>query len=129
MDTEAPSSPGLLSSIRGLADGFVGSVHDRLELVSLELQEEKHRLIRTAIWLGALLVLGLLALVFASVALLVVFWETARVAVAVSLAGAFILATVGTALGFKAYLARQPKPFAGTLAELQEDRACIREES
>lgn len=129
METDAPAPPGLLGSIRGLADGLVGSVHDRLELAAIELQEEKHRLVQIAMWLSALVVLGLLALIFGSFALLVVFWDTARVTVAVSLAGGYIVALLVTVLAFRRYLQRQPKPFAGTLGELQEDRACIRGES
>jgi len=30
-----------------------------------------------------------------------------------------------TVLAFRRYLARQPRPFAATIAELREDRACI----
>jgi uncharacterized membrane protein YqjE len=129
MDTPASSHPGFIGSIRGLAEGVIGSVHDRLELFSVELHEEKHRLVQLVIWISALVVLALLAIVFASLALVVVFWETARVAVVLSLAGGYLIGAVAVAFGFKRFLARQTKPFAGTLAELREDRACIREES
>jgi uncharacterized membrane protein YqjE len=129
MDFDAPSSSGLLGSLRGFADGLVGSVRDRVELITIELQEEKHRLIQLAIWLSALVALALLAIIFVSIALLVVFWETARVPVAIGLAAVYLLGFAAVAIGFKRYLARQPKPFAGTLAELREDHTCIREEN
>jgi uncharacterized membrane protein YqjE len=32
-------------------------------------------------------------------------------------------------IAFRRYLARQPRPFAATLHEIGEDRACIRTES
>lgn len=124
-----PASPSLLSSIRGFADGLVGSVHDRIELLAIELQEEKHRLIQIAIWISAVVLLASLAIVFASVALLVAFWETARVPIAIGLAGAYVLGLVAVVIGFRRFLARQTRPFAATLGELKEDRACIREES
>jgi hypothetical protein len=34
MDAGAPSSTGLLGSLRGFADGLLGSAHDRLELLA-----------------------------------------------------------------------------------------------
>jgi uncharacterized membrane protein YqjE len=129
MDTRGPGASGLLGSLRGLADGLIGSAHDRLELLAIELHEEKHRLIQIFIWISAIVFLAMLAMVFASMAIVVLFWETARVAVVCSLAGIYIAALVATALGFKRYLKRQPKPFAATLSELREDRECIRAEN
>jgi uncharacterized membrane protein YqjE len=128
MENSAPGR-GLLGSLRGLADGMVGSVHDRLQLLAIELEEEKDRLIQILVWLAAIAALGFLALIFASLVLVFVFWETARVAVVVGLAAAYIIGFVAVLMAFRRYLARQPKPFAATLNELQEDRACIREES
>jgi uncharacterized membrane protein YqjE len=128
METRAPAS-GLLGSLRRLADSLLGSAHDRLELLALELHEEKYRLIQIFIWISAIVFFVMLAMVFTSIALVVLLWDTARVAVVCSLAGVYIVAAVGTVLGFRRYLKRQPKPFAGTLKELREDRECIRTEN
>lgn len=129
METGAPGFSGLLGSLRGLADGLIGSAHDRLELLAVELHEEKHRLIQIFIWISAVVFLAMLAMVFASLALVVLLWDTARVAVVCSLAGGYVAALVGAVIGFKRYLKRQPKPFAATLNELREDRECIRAEN
>jgi uncharacterized membrane protein YqjE len=128
METRAPAS-GLLGSLRALLDGLLGSAHDRLELLALELHEEKYRLIQIFIWISAIVFFVMLAMVFVSLALVILLWDTARVAVICSLAGGYVLAAVGTVLGFRRYLKRQPKPFAGTLKELREDRECIRTEN
>lgn len=129
METQLPGSSGLLGSLRGFADGFIGTVHDRIELFSVELQEEKSRLVQTFIWAAAIVFLGMLALTFASLALVVLFWETAKVAVVISVAAIYWLAFAAAILGFKRHLSRQTKPFAATLRELQEDRACMRTEN
>jgi uncharacterized membrane protein YqjE len=129
METRAPGPSGLLGSLRGLADGLIGSAHDRLELLAVELHEEKHRLIEIFIWISAIVFLAMLAMVFASLAIVVLFWESARVAVVCSLATLYIGALIAVAVGFKRYLKRQPKPFAATLSELREDRECIRAEN
>lgn len=129
MDAPEPSSIGLLGSLRGFADGLIGSAHDRIELLAVELQEEKYRLIQILLWSSAIILLALLALVFVSFAVVVLLWETARLTAICALAGAYVVGLVGAILGFKRYLRRQPKPFAGTLRELQEDRECIRVEN
>lgn len=129
METREPSPSGLLGNLRGFADSLIGSAHDRLELLAVELHEEKHRLIQIFIWISALVFLAMLAMVFASMALVVLFWETARVAIVCSLAGGYIAALIAVGLGFRRYLKRQPKPFAATLGELRADRECIRAEN
>lgn len=125
----AMSPSGLLGSIRGLADGLLGSAHDRLELLTIELHEEKFRLIQTFIWISSIVFLAALALVFVSFALVVLLWETSRLAVVTALAAAYVVGLVAAVIGFKRHLQRQPRPFAGTLAELRNDRACIRGEN
>lgn len=129
METRSPGSSGLLGSLRGLVDGLIGSAHDRLELLAVELNEEKHRMIQIFIWISAIVFLAILAAVFASLAIVVLWWETARVAVVFSLAGVYTAALVGVVIGFRRYLKRQSKPFAATLGELREDRECIRAEN
>ena len=66
---------------------------------------------------------------FASCALLVVFWDSARVPVAVGLAALYTLGLAVAAMAFNRYLRRQPRPFAATLAELEDDRTCLRDDS
>lgn len=129
METRAPGASGLVGSLRGLLDGLIGSAHDRLELLAVELHEEKHRLIQIFIWISAIVFLAMLAMVFASMAIVVLFWDTARVAVVCSLAGIYVAGLGAVVLGFKRYLKRQPKPFAATLSELRNDRECIRPEN
>lgn len=129
MDSQAPSPSGLLGSLRGFADGLLGTIHDRVELLSIELHEEKYRLIQIFIWISATVFTGMLAIIFASLVIVYCFWETARLAVLVSLAVVYIAAFAAVLTYFRRFLSTQPKPFAGTLGELKEDRACIRPEN
>jgi len=129
MESRAPGPSGLLGNLRGFADGLIGSAHDRLELLAVELHEEKFRLIQIFIWISGIVFLAMLAMVFISLAVVVLFWDTARMAVVAGLATAYSAALLAAVLGFRRYLAAQPKPFAATLGELREDRACIRTES
>lgn len=129
MDSRAPGSSGLLGNLRGFADGLIGSAHDRLELLAVELHEEKFRLIQIFIWISGIVFLAMLAMVFISFAVVVVLWETARIAAICSLAGLYVAGLIAAVVGFRRYLRAQPKPFAATLSELREDRECIRAEN
>ncbi|HTL68555.1 MAG TPA: phage holin family protein [Lacunisphaera sp.] len=126
MDSRPPASPGFLGSFRVLGDSLLAGVQDRLSLLSVELQEEKFRLIRTFLWISAAVFAGVMAIAFASLALVYLFWESARLAVLGGLALFYAVAFGAILLAFRSYLARQPRPFAATLEELNTDRACMR---
>lgn len=124
----SPNSPpsGLLGALRTFGDALVGTLQDRLELVSVELQEEKLRLIQMFVWISAALFAGMMTLTFASLTLVYALRDGARLA---ALGGLTLVYGAGLAIivtSFRRYLARQPKPFAASLQEIQEDRACIR---
>ena len=129
MESAPPGPTGVLSSLRSLGDGLLASVQDRLELFSIELREEKLRLIRTFVWIAAAVFLGLMAVLFASPTLVYLFWESARLAVLGGLTGLYTGTLVVIVIAFRRYLARQPSPFAATLHEMAKDRACIRHEN
>lgn len=129
MEPGHPASRGLLDSLKVFGESLLGMVHDRVELFSVELHEEKYRLIQIFIWISATVFTGMLALTFISITLVYLFWETARVAVLCSLTGAYVIAFVAILLTFKRFLASQPKPFAATLREFRKDDECIRPES
>jgi uncharacterized membrane protein YqjE len=59
---EGDHSGGLFSSVRRVADTCVSSVHNRVELLAVELQEEKIRLVRLLLWTGAALFAAFLAI-------------------------------------------------------------------
>lgn len=129
MDVGAPVSGGLLGSLRGLIDSLLSSAHSRLELLALELHEEKFRLIQIFIWISAAVFAAVLAITFASIAIVYLFWESARLAVLSGFALFYTAAFLLIVHKFRRYVARQDKPFAGTLAELKNDRACIQPDS
>jgi uncharacterized membrane protein YqjE len=129
METATPGPVGILRSLRSLGDGFLASVQDRLKLLTVELQEEKFRLIQTCVWISAAVFAGMMAITFASLTLVYLFWDSARLAVLGGLTVLYAGALVVIIIAFRRFLARQPSPFAATLHEIGEDRACIRTEN
>jgi uncharacterized membrane protein YqjE len=125
MEPESPDSQGILGSLRTLGDGFLATLEDRVGLISIELQEEKYRLIQTFFWINAILFSAVMAITFASLVLVYVFWDSARLAVLGGLAVLYAVALVSVIVAFRRYLARQPELLGATLQELRHDRACI----
>jgi len=129
MATGTPAPAGFLGSFRVLGDSLLATVQDRLELFTVELQEEKFRLIRIFVWISTAIFTGMMAITFASLTLVYLFWESARLAVLGGLTVFYAGALVVIIVTFRRFLARQPSPFAATLHEIAEDRACIGTES
>jgi uncharacterized membrane protein YqjE len=125
MKTAPPGPTGFVATLRTLGDHLLAGAQERLELFSLELQEEKFRLVRAFVWICAALFTGMLALTFASLALVYCFWDSARLAVLGGLAMFYAAALGAIILGYRCCAARQPVPFAATRQEIAEDRACI----
>jgi len=127
MSTEpSPSRPRLSESLHGIVDAGLQTVQTRLELLAVELQEEKLRLTGLAlntVLAGLLLGFGL---VFLMVFLTVLFWEEHRllalgVSTAVCLGGG-LLAASNAARAFRS----GTKLFSASLAELARDRAALK---
>lgn len=129
MDERESSSPGFLDSLRSLGSNLLGTAHDRIELFTVELHEEKVRLIQLLIWIGAIGFAAVMALTFLTLTVVYLFWDSARFAVLGGFAVFYTAALVGAGFAFRSYLARQPRPFDATLQELREDRACMQNEN
>ncbi len=129
MSSTSSLTPGFVAAFCRLGETLLGTVHDRLELLATELHEEKFRVIQTFIWISAMIFTGMMALAFASITLVYIFWESARLTVLGCLTGGYITALGLMVVGFRRHVAGHPRPFAATLAELQQDRACIRPEN
>ena len=125
--TDEPS--GYLQSLRSLGDGLLGALHERIQLFTVELQEEKFRLIQLFIWICAAVFTSVMVITFASLTLVYLFWDSARLAVLSGLTVLYAVALVVLITGLRRFLARQPKPFAETLQEFQNDRACLQRAS
>ncbi len=120
------TSPHLLTSLRALAATSVGIIRTRIELVAIELAEEKTRLMSMVlIALAALLCLTLGLLMF-SLLVVVLFWDTEHRHLAISLVGlAYLLVGILLLLKVRQQAASAPMPFDETLAELERDREML----
>jgi uncharacterized membrane protein YqjE len=119
---DASSAPAGSSSLRGMGAAALGLLHDHLELLGIELQEQKAASLRQLLCAGLALVFGLLLLFALSVLVLLLFWDSHRLQAIVALC---LFHGVGCLLALWRLLVtlRQPSsPFSATLAELARDR-------
>lgn len=122
---DAPPRGGLFTSLRGLLATAVGLLQNRLELLAVEVQEEKLRLASLAAWGLAAVLLLCAGIVFLAIFLTVLFWDGNRLLV-LGLATAALLATglLSMLMAWRA-LRRGSGLFAASLAELRQDRAAL----
>lgn len=116
------SSTGLLHSLTALAGTFVAIAYTRLELLSLDLEEERaHLLSLLLLSLVGLFCLGV-GVVLVAVMLIVNFWDTHRMLAFGIISGAFlVLGAAAWAVALRRSKTR-PKMFAGSLSTLSEDQ-------
>jgi uncharacterized membrane protein YqjE len=122
------ATEGIVRSGRRMLAILVNMARTRLNLFAVELMEEKSR-----IWL--MLVLTALALIFASMALLmlsllvvVAFWDDNRLLAIGGLLALYVFATVVTLLILRQKTKIGSKLFAHTLRELEKDEAELESE-
>ncbi len=131
MNGSAPTKdrPGFLDSVRTLAGHLLASLHERVGLLSIELQEEKLRFIRLFVWVSLAIFAGVMAVTFATLAIVYLCWDSARLAVLIGFAVLYAGVTVVLVAGFRRTLAAEPRPLSGTLEELEADYSCIQREN
>jgi uncharacterized membrane protein YqjE len=116
---------GWLGSLRRVGNSVLALIHTRVELFSVELQEEKLRALNLVIWFVVALTLGVAGLLIAMTVLGVFLWERTGYVGVICLA----VITLGSSAALLWFLRRQilrgPGPFEGTISELGKDLACL----
>jgi uncharacterized membrane protein YqjE len=118
-----PSGLGLSGSLRRMTATLLGTLQNRIELFSLEMQEEREWLVITLIWASALVFLSGCALTLVTVTIIMLTPEAAQRYVMVALCVIYIALAVGGAVGLRKRLGEKPPAFKDTVSELKKDIA------
>ena len=119
-DGEDTSGAGLGGAAREVCAGAVEAVSLRLELLGLELQQEKRRLFATVFLAMSASLAGFMALLFANLTLVVSFWDH-RLTVIAGLAVGYLLLALVCIWIVRRRLAGNRMPFPETTNELRKD--------
>lgn len=121
-----PERPGVFEGLRGGAAAGVGLIANRLELLGVELAEERVRLLALLSY-GAVALIALGAgAIFTAVFITVLLWDSHRLLALGIFSALFIgggLLALNTALG---YARQKSSLFAASLAELRKDRDALK---
>ena len=116
------ASGGLFDSLRTLSVSLVGIVHTRLELLSVDMAEEREHF-------TSMLVLGLVALfcfgvgiVLLSILIVVALWESHWLLALAGMSGFFLAAGAGVVWFAMHKIRTKPRLFEASLTELVKDR-------
>ena len=116
----------LLESAGRMGATLVAMLQTRLELAVVEIEEESQRFLRYLILsLLALFLLGI-ASVLVALFVIVLCWDSYRLAAVAGMALVFIAAGTILAVKVRAEMRAKPPLLADTIGELRQDIACIR---
>ena len=117
---------GLFDSAKALLATLIGIAHNRLELLSIELQEEVGRVALMLLWGAVALFFAFLAIASVAVLILIAFWDDHRLLVAALLAVAFLILALVAGFAAREQIAAKRRPFDASLNELTKDREELR---
>ena len=113
---------GLFDSLKHLLETLAGIAHTRIELLGTEVEEQVARLSSMLLWTIVSLFLAFTTAVLIAVAVLIAFWDTNRILVAVLLAAGFAVLALISWLQVRAVARGRPHLFQASLEELAKDR-------
>ena len=109
-----------------LGASALAMLRTRIERASVEFVEARERIKEMVLLAAAGIVLGLFALLFASLFVIVCFWDSYRLAAVGGVTLFYIAITVLVFARLRKISRDAPAPFAATLEELENDAAALR---
>ena len=125
---ETRRTGGLSDAIARLGGTMVALLRTRLELATVEFEEERERATELLVLVLSGVLLALFALLFASVFVIACFWDTYRLQAIAGVTLFYVVLAMFVVLRLKKRQREKTPPFAATLAEFSHDAAALRRE-
>jgi uncharacterized membrane protein YqjE len=116
---------GVAGPVRRLAALGLALGRIRLELLAIEVQEEKERIARMLVWAVATTFLGCFALVFVALFVTVALWDSHRLVVLGLFSALFVVLALWGALQLRRLTRAGPTLFQSSIAELRQDSRAL----
>jgi uncharacterized membrane protein YqjE len=111
--------PGLRALVARLAHTGAGVLRNRGELLTVEWQQEKARLMELLIWTVVLLFLAIMGMILMTATIILLFPEDKRIYVAGGFTILYLAGAVGALFGLRSLLRREP--FQESLQQARKD--------
>jgi uncharacterized membrane protein YqjE len=117
---------GLFGSLRRLGETALSILQNRLELVAVELREEKSRAISVLVWGAAVIFLGIMFFVVGTFTVAFWFWDNPDLVrkILLGFTGFYLIGAIAAFLMVKSKI-KHPLPFNETISQLKKDRAWL----
>lgn len=125
-DTTTGPAGNLLHSVVRLGGSLLAAAETRIDLFATELKEDGERGLRLLAWAMTALLTTIFGVLLAGITVIIVFWDTHRVAAAVGVTAVFVVASIVCGLVLRRRLREKPRLLDATRSELQKDVAAIR---
>ena len=122
--SEPASAPGLFASLRRVVVSLAAIAGNRFELLIVELQEERNRLVTALTLLLLCLLFTGFALALLTGAAVYLLWGSHPLAALLGVAALYGVAAAGAGVRVRRLL-HDSQPFASTLAEIHKDQQCF----
>ena len=123
--TQGPAT-NLLRSLVQLGGTLLGAAQTRIELLTTEISEDLERGLQILLWALVTVLAGIFGILLAGLTIIVLFWDTHRIAAAVGVTAAFLLLALVAGLLFRKQLHVKPRLLDATRTELRRDVANLR---
>jgi uncharacterized membrane protein YqjE len=125
-EDKSPDASQEHGPLRRMLGSILALMHTRLELIGIELAEERERLV-AVLFLGlAAAIFGILALISLTVLIAVAFWDTYRWQVLAGITVVYGIVALICALKARSGLQSAPIVFQSTIHEFEKDRDMFR---
>jgi uncharacterized membrane protein YqjE len=120
--SESTPRGGLYASLRGLLSTALGLLQNRLELLAVEVHEEKTRLAGLVAYGVAAVLLLCMGLAFLAVLITVWLWDSNRLLALGAFAALFLIGGCCCLIAARRLLGTPSTLFSASIAELKKDR-------
>ncbi len=124
MENSSASFSQLAASAKQFARRLLVIGENRLELLTVEVQEERERLLQAILLALGIVALGSLAVLTFTAAIVVLFWAYSPVVILLILTAVYGFSAIGLYWRFRKFQ-RDWQPLSATLEQLRKDRACV----
>jgi uncharacterized membrane protein YqjE len=123
-DDQEANPPGLPDTLRRLGAGILALLQNRLELLVVELHEDRIRLFEALLMLVAMVAMGFFTLLLAAAGVIILVWHYFDVWGLFIVCGISLIAT--GLVGWRLHLRLNNWPLlSGTMEQLKKDRECF----